>query len=227
MCRAALEGRQRVLGQNHRDTLISNNVMGYVLRGQKKTAEAEPYVRETLAIARRVLGPAHRDTLIYANNLGALLAEMGRPAEAEPLFREVIENGRIALGEENALVLRATSYLGGALVELNRPAEAVELLSKAEPAVRKANERTLAAFLVVVGKARMRLGQFGPAEATLLEAYALVAKDPRACLRALVELYTAWDAAEPGDGHDTQVAEWSAKLKATESPASREAQNSK
>jgi serine/threonine protein kinase/tetratricopeptide (TPR) repeat protein len=232
LCREALERRVAVLGNEHPETLIARNVLAYLLLRQKRAAEAEPYLREALDISRRVLGPQHPETLRYAHNLAGSLLEQGRPADAEPLLREVVEAGGPALGDENSLVLSATSRLGGVLVELKRPAEAAELLTHAEPASRKvftgSSERSLVTFLLNLGKARTGLGQFASAESVLLEGHAIVTKtdgsaqtNPRACMQALAELYAAWDAVEPWAGNDARAAEWSARLKALEVPATQ------
>jgi hypothetical protein len=39
--------------------------------------------------------------------------------------------------------------------------------------------------------------------------------DTRACAQALIDLYSAWDKAEPGKGHDAEAAEWRANLEVT------------
>ncbi|MBS0189097.1 MAG: hypothetical protein JSS51_13605, partial [Planctomycetes bacterium] len=39
-------------------------------------------------------------------------------------------------------------------------------------------------------------------------------KDTLACVQALVDLYTTWDAAEPGKGYDAKASEWKTKLPA-------------
>jgi len=36
--------------------------------------------------------------------------------------------------------------------------------------------------------------------------------DTLACVQGLVDVYTAWDKAEPGKGYDAKAAEWKAKL---------------
>jgi hypothetical protein len=38
-------------------------------------------------------------------------------------------------------------------------------------------------------------------------------------VQALIDLYTAWDKAEPGKGYDTKAAEWHAKLDAAKAAA--------
>jgi hypothetical protein len=60
------------------------------------------------------------------------------------------------------------------------------------------------------------------AESNFLEAHPIylqslgpTQKDTLDCVQALVDLYTAWDKAEPGKGYDAKAAEWQAKLPAT------------
>lgn len=63
--------------------------------------------------------------------------------------------------------------------------------------------------------------RFTLAESNLLEAHPIYVaakdrgpthEDTVACVRALVDLYTAWDKADPGKGYDAKAAEWRAKL---------------
>jgi serine/threonine protein kinase len=92
-----------------------------------------------------------------------------------------------------------------------------------------ANARRLADFLTGFGRARVGVGyaaeRFALAEANLLEAHPIYVaakgvgrthKDTLECVQALVDLYTAWDTAEPGKGYDAKAAEWRAKLPAAE-----------
>jgi hypothetical protein len=74
-----------------------------------------------------------------------------------------------------------------------------------------------------LGKARTGLGQFADAETDLLEAQPIFVKtrgpkhkETRECTQAVIDLYTAWDAAERGKGYDAKAAEWKRKLVAAE-----------
>ena len=65
------------------------------------------------------------------------------------------------------------------------------------------------------------LKRFSEAERELLEAQRVLssAKGVRPdslkdCIEALGSLYTEWNKAEPGKGHDAKSAEWKAKLEA-------------
>ena len=52
--------------------------------------------------------------------------------------------------------------------------------------------------------------------AALLEAYDLLeparAPEDKPTITALVDLYNAWQVAEPGNGYDAKAAQWRAKL---------------
>ncbi len=122
--REALEGRRRVLGDEHPHTLISINSMGGLLNSQGRLAEAEPYFREALATAERlrteVIGGAQERASFagklrlvgIASGYAGLLIETDRASEA----LGVLERGRgraaldlltAAAGEVEA-ILRAT-----------------------------------------------------------------------------------------------------------------------
>jgi hypothetical protein len=133
------------------------------------------------------------------------------------------------LGEEHPNTLTFTGNLGRVLQQQGKHQEALDLLGPIEPSARKrftgGNARRLADFLTTLGRARVGVGydaeRFALAESNLLEAHPIFVaakgvgpahKDTLACVQALVDLYTAWHAAEPGKGHDAKAAEWKAKL---------------
>lgn len=237
-CREALEKRRRVLGEEHPHTLISINNLGFNLDLQGKLSEAEPYYREAVDKSRRVLGDEHHETLMCVGNVGYLLQQQGQLAEAEPYYREVLETRRRVLGEEHPNTLTSIGNMGFLLRAQGKHQEAIDLLAPAEPAARAAftggNARRLAEFLTALGRARVGLGydaeRFALAESNLLEAHRIFVAAPNrgpthestlGCVRGLIDLYTAWHAAEPGKGYDAKAAHWQATLDAaSSSPAS-------
>ncbi|MDX2016901.1 MAG: tetratricopeptide repeat protein, partial [Planctomycetota bacterium] len=236
--REALEKRRRVLGEEHPTTLAFVNNMGNLLRAQGKLDQAEPYYREALEKSRRVLGDEHPDTLSSINNMGFLLVARGKLDRAELYLREALEKYRRVLGDEHPSTLAVMSNLAVVLQRQGKRQETIDLLLSNEPAVRKAftggNARRLADFLTTLGRARVGLGydaeRFKLAEANLLEAHPIYLaakdrgpthKDTLDCVQGLVDLYTAWDKAEPGKGYDAKAAEWKAKLPTPE-PANAE-----
>jgi non-specific serine/threonine protein kinase/serine/threonine-protein kinase len=233
--RDALEKRRRVLGEEHPDTLTASNNMGSLLQSQGKPAEAEPYLRDALEKSRRVLGEEHPDTLISINNMGFLLQSQGKFAEAEPYYRDALEKRRRVLGEEHPDTLNSVSLIGRLHLAQSKDREALDLAEPFEPAARKAfsggNAPRLATFLTLLGRARVGVGydraRFALAEANLLEAHAIFLaaknrgpshKDTLECVKALIDLYTAWDKAEPGKGYAAKAAELKASLDAAKPP---------
>ncbi|MEW6249125.1 MAG: serine/threonine-protein kinase [Planctomycetota bacterium] len=220
----ALEGRRRVLGENHPHTLQTINNMGFVLQSLGKLADAEPYYREALEGNRRVLGDDHPQTLMSLNNTGYLLTGMGKLAEAEPYHREALERRRRVLGDEHHHTLASLHNLGDTLRDLGRLEEAealgAELVRGASRSLPEGHAYT-GIFLTNYGKTLAALQRYAQGETTLLEAYGILERafgpQHQASIRvtqSLVELYAAWHAAEPGQGHDAQAAEWRAKLEA-------------
>lgn len=229
--RETLERRRRVLGEDHPDTLSSINSMGGLLIAQGKLAEVEPYFREALEKYRRVLGEEHPDTLNSISNMGGLLRAQDRLNEAEPYLREALEKRRRLLGEEHPQTLGAINSMGALLRAQGRHQDAIDLLLPVEPAARKAfsggSTWRLADFFTSLGRARVALGydaeRYQLAESNLLEAHPIYLasashgpthKDALACVQALIDLYTAWHAAEPDKGYDSKATEWQAMLSA-------------
>lgn len=226
MCLESLEKNWRVLGPDHPNTLVATNVMAYLYLNLKKPAKAEPYLREVIALSRRINGEAHPDTLTYTHNLGRMLVDQNKLSEAETTLRTVVEKAGAALGKGHPIAVSANVYLGVLLSRQKRYAEAAQLFATIEPFVRKtsttAGQILLAILLRGLGQARIELKQFEAAEANLLEAHPIWVKlrgethtDTRDCVRTIVDLYTAWHAAQPGKGHDAKAGEWKAKLGAT------------
>jgi Tetratricopeptide repeat len=78
--RRLLEDRVRVLGPDHRDTLVTRNNLATWLAQSGQVGEAVGQFRQLLEDQARVLGPDHRETFITRINLAAWLARShGRP----------------------------------------------------------------------------------------------------------------------------------------------------
>ena len=69
----ALTARERVLGPDHPDTLISVNNLAFLYESTGRYGEAEPLYQRALTARERVLGPEHPDTLTSVNNPAYLL----------------------------------------------------------------------------------------------------------------------------------------------------------
>ena len=221
--REALELNRRAYGNDHKATLVSIGNIGTVLKAQGRLAEAEPFMREAVEGRRRVLGGEHPDTMVAISELEILLQAQGKLDEAEPLAREVLEKQLKLFGYESLDTLISVNSLGGLLLAKQKNREALETLAPAEGAARAVlgNSARKHRFLLNLGTAQGRTGDFAAGEATLIEAQSAAAKlrgeshrDTRHCNQALIDLYAAWDAAQPGKGYDARAAEWRTTLEA-------------
>ena len=120
----ALATRRRVLGGEHKDTLISISQMGNLLKHQGKRSDAMTYSREALDTSRRVLGNDHPDTLSAISNMGSLLIDMGKTDEAAPYFREALDGRRRLNGEDDPATLGAMNDMAELLAKQGKPIEA-------------------------------------------------------------------------------------------------------
>jgi serine/threonine protein kinase/tetratricopeptide (TPR) repeat protein len=130
------QGRTRILGPEHRDTLDSLNTYAGCLQTAGQGEQAIPLLRECLAARLRTLGPRHEDTLVSMNNLAVVLMRYGDYSEAIPLLREAVEARRPA-GPETKLALSA-SNLGLCLITVGQLDEADRLLRES---LKRADER--------------------------------------------------------------------------------------
>ncbi|MBL9030748.1 MAG: serine/threonine protein kinase [Phycisphaerae bacterium] len=76
-------------------------------------AQAEPLLRQALALRRESLGAADPDTLQTLHSLGSLLSVLGQYRESRHLLLEAYEGRARALGPDHDLTLRTASSLGG------------------------------------------------------------------------------------------------------------------
>jgi eukaryotic-like serine/threonine-protein kinase len=226
--REALEN-SRPLGEKSAFLITSMSYMGSLHQAQGKLDQAAHYFRAVVDESRRIMGEEHRDTIWILSSLGIVLHEQGKLVEAEPYYREALEKRRRVLGEEHPHTLISMSSMGSLLRAQGKHHEAIDLLAPAETAARKAftggNARPLAGFLTTLGRASVGVGfdadRFTHAESNLLEAHPIfvaahdrgpIHTDTLDCVQGLIDLYTAWHAAEPGKGYDAKAAEWQAKL---------------
>ena len=86
-----------------------------VLQDQLKYDEAEPLLRDTLAIQRRVHGDGHCATLMTCRSLATLLIGTRRYSEAEELSRDALAQARRTLGPEHPQTLGIAVVFGLAL----------------------------------------------------------------------------------------------------------------
>lgn len=95
----AYEIQQKINPQiNHPNMATITENLGYVLKEQKKYAEAEEMYRTSLKIRRKIYGNNHVNVANTLNNLSVLLTKQGRLEEAEKFIKESTEIRRKQLG---------------------------------------------------------------------------------------------------------------------------------
>jgi non-specific serine/threonine protein kinase/serine/threonine-protein kinase len=129
--RKALEGRRRVLGDDHPHTLSSIRNMGYLLKEQGKFDEAEILSNEALEGYRRIHGDEIVDTRTTTNSSEVILRLLGRRGEAQTIAAE--RGSRLIFGDDHPYTLSSIANMG---FLLNRQGK----LDEAEPFFREALE---------------------------------------------------------------------------------------
>jgi tetratricopeptide (TPR) repeat protein len=81
--------RERVLGPDHPDTLMSRREVAVALGWLARWSDALGVYEEVARARERILGPDHPDTLASRNDEAHCLEQLGRHAEAVELYRQV------------------------------------------------------------------------------------------------------------------------------------------
>jgi serine/threonine protein kinase len=123
----ALEIQTKVLGPEHRSTLLTSRILALVLWELSLRKECGELARRTLTIAERVLGPEDRETLRSKILVANLEADVGRLKEAEALERAILEVQQRRFGKEDDDTLWTSLSLSNALAREARLSEAEQL----------------------------------------------------------------------------------------------------
>lgn len=107
------------------------NQLGQLFFSKSLHAQAEPLIRQALAISESIFGPDHPSVAICLNNLAGLLRETNRLAEAEPLYRWTLATDEKNFGSEHPNIARGLNNLAELLSAANRHAEAEPLYRRA------------------------------------------------------------------------------------------------
>jgi tetratricopeptide (TPR) repeat protein len=99
--RRAIDVREEVLGDEHRETLEAKFDMAMLYFFADRHEESESLFRTTLESSRRVLGEEDPATLKSMNWVANALRRSGRIQEAESLFVVTLDRMRRVLGEEH------------------------------------------------------------------------------------------------------------------------------
>jgi eukaryotic-like serine/threonine-protein kinase len=133
----ALMLRRQVHGDEHPDTLHTQNALALALEYVGKLDEAEGMFRRTLEARRRTLGDEHPDTLQSLNDTGTVLLHAKKLADAQPLLRRCLEVRTRLLGADRPETLETLNNLGVVLQQMDKLDEAEALTRRAVVARRR------------------------------------------------------------------------------------------
>jgi tetratricopeptide (TPR) repeat protein len=159
--------------QGHRVDLLAR--LASVLSDQGKLGEAEPLLRDLLAMRRASPEVATSELGMTLNALGLTLKRRGKYDEAEAVMRDSLEICRHAYGRDSVNALIALDNLAGLLEARGRADQALPLREQAQEGFRRArgeDDNETLTSLGNLGVALRKQGKLVEAEDTLRRAVA-------------------------------------------------------
>ncbi|KAI1753536.1 P-loop containing nucleoside triphosphate hydrolase protein [Xylaria castorea] len=120
--------RQKMLGEQHPDTIYSMDQLASTYNIQANYEEAEKLYRQVLHLREKVLGKKHPHTLSSMNDLGMIFKCQGKYEEAETLHRQTLQLNEKILGKKHPHTLGSINNLGSVLICQIKYEEAETLL---------------------------------------------------------------------------------------------------
>jgi Tetratricopeptide repeat len=127
-----VEGRERLLGHDHPDTLNSRNSLALAYQGAGRVAEAVLLYERTLTNRERLLGYDDPRTLTSRNNLATAYEAAGRTAEAIQLHERNLADSERQLGPSHPNTLASRNNLANVYLDAGRTAEAISLYERTQ-----------------------------------------------------------------------------------------------
>ncbi|HEX8344626.1 MAG TPA: toll/interleukin-1 receptor domain-containing protein [Actinoplanes sp.] len=118
---------ERVLGDDHPDTLGSRNNLANAYQDAGRTDEAIALHTRTLTDMERILGDDHPDTLTSRNNLANAFQQSGRTDEAIALHTRTLTDRERILGDDHPDTMQSRGNLASAYQAAGRTDEAIAL----------------------------------------------------------------------------------------------------
>jgi len=230
----AIEITEATLGKDHPSSLDLRSNLAWTLywttaaqpqlppdRRQERMQRSRVMNEEVLAAKERVLGPDHHATLNTVNNLAAVYRELKMWEDADKLSLRDIETSTRTIGAEHPSTIVSIANFANSLRNRGKCAEALPYFERALRASRKSlppDAPGTAYVLGWYGSCLRSLGRYAEAEPNAIEAYEIIVKQmkpemniPRQIALDVVNLYTAWEKAEPGNGYAAKADEWRSK----------------
>ena len=207
-----LEMNRRTRGEIHPNTSATLHDLALIAAARQDTAGAETMLRHALDIARKTLGERHPVVATTLNSLSHVLVAQGRTDEAAAALQDALAIARPALGSDHQLVAIYAFNLAFVQLRRNHAAAAEELIREALPIRARApglvpsrrrtvteDDWSVASAKALLGSSLVAQGRYADAEVVLLEARrdldgqpGPAARDVKATIGGLVQLYEAW-----------------------------------
>ena len=124
-----VDNRDDSIAALHRALTLADKAVVYLR--QQRYLEAEPLLRESLALNTELYGRDHPMTRSVVSNLGGSLRQQGRAAEALPFYREAHAGFLDQYGMRHPRTVIAQYNLGNCYRDLGQPERAVQLQREA------------------------------------------------------------------------------------------------
>jgi tetratricopeptide (TPR) repeat protein len=167
LCQRALEARERILGKEHPDTLLSVNNLAGCLETLGDAPAALPLYQRAREARERVLGKEHPVTLASVNNLANCLRTLGNAKAALPLFQRALEAYERILGKEHPDTLTSVNNLAYCLETLGDAQAALPLFQRALEACERILGKEHPDTLISVNNLASCLQTLGDAQSAL------------------------------------------------------------
>jgi serine/threonine protein kinase len=216
LLRQCLEMNRRTRGDVHPNTSATLHDLALIAFAGRDDAAAEAMLRRALDIARKALGERHPVVATTLNSLSHVLAAQGRFDDAAAALQDALTIARPALGSDHQLVAIYAINLASVQMARHQAVAAEQLLREALPIRARAPElvpsrrRTVsdddwsvATTKALLGASLVAQRRYADAEAVLLDANRDLdrqsgssARDVKATITGLVQLYEAWGKGE-------------------------------
>jgi tetratricopeptide (TPR) repeat protein len=118
--RRAFEGKKRIFGSDHSDTVSAEIALGMALMNRRKFEEAEKILRNVFESRRKKYGSDAPETFAVLQKLGDALREQGKNYEAAQILGQLLERVEKLHGPEHLEMLYTEYSLGAVLVNQGR-----------------------------------------------------------------------------------------------------------
>jgi eukaryotic-like serine/threonine-protein kinase len=211
-----LETNRRTRGENHPNMSATLHDLALIAAARRDNAAAETMLRRALDIARRTLGEGHPVVATTLNSLAHVLAAQGRSEEAAAALQDALAIARPALGSDHQLVAIYAINLASVQLARRQAVAAEGLLREALPIRARApglvpsrrrtvseDDWSIATTKALLGASLVAERRYADAEVVLLAARRELvdqplsaARDMKATITGLVQLYEAWGKGE-------------------------------